>query len=100
MMQQKNIVKGNALRKIGRVGLISAAILIVMIGFLVLPTDDPNNYVSPPNPAANYSEAVQRVERMRAAEVGFNPDCHTVLLTHGARTAEVIASNPPRAAFE
>jgi hypothetical protein len=37
---------------------------------------------------------VQRVERVRAAEVGFNPDCHTTLLTHGAKTAKAIVFAP------
>ena len=52
--------------------------------------DNLSLYASHPNPAADYAEAVQWVEDLRAAEVGFNPDCHTTLLTHGAKTAKVI----------
>jgi pimeloyl-ACP methyl ester carboxylesterase len=40
--------------------------------------------------AADYSEAVRRVESTLAAEVDFNPVGHTFLLTHGARTAKAI----------
>jgi carboxylesterase len=56
----------------------------------MLPADDLSVYASHPHPAADYADAVRRVERLRAAEAGFNPDCHTILLTHGERTAQVI----------
>jgi len=68
--------------------------LIAFGGFLMLPADDLSLYASHLNPAADYAEAVRRVESMRAAEVGFNPDCHTILLTHGARTAKTIVFVP------
>jgi len=90
MTQQPAIVKGNALQKIGIAALIIVAVLIVLGGLLMLPADDLSLYATHPNPAAGYAEAVQRVESLRAAEVGFNPDCHTILLTHGAKTAKVI----------
>jgi carboxylesterase len=45
---------------------------------------------SHPNPAADYSEAVRRVERKLAAEVDFDPGSHTILLTHDAETAKAI----------
>lgn len=70
--------------------MIVAAILFVMISLLMLPADDPSLYASHPNPAASYAEAVRRLESLRAAEVGFNPHCHTALLTHGAKTAKAI----------
>ena len=90
-MKQKQLgVKGNFLQKIGLAALIVVIALSVLIGLLILPPDDLSLYASHPNPAADYAEAMQRVERLRAAEVGFNPDCHTILLTHGARTAKVI----------
>jgi carboxylesterase len=60
----------------------------------MLPPDDLSHYASQPHPAVDYAEAVQRVERARAAEVGFNPDCHTTLLTHGAKTAKAIVFAP------
>ncbi len=90
MTRPQGIVKGDALQKIGRAGLIVVAILVALGGLLLLPADDLSLYASHPNPAANYAEAVQRVESLRAAEVGFNPDCHTILLTHGAKTAKAI----------
>ena len=90
-MKQKQLgVKGNFLQKIGLAALIVVIALSVFVGLLTLPPDDLSLYASHPNPAADYAEAMQRVERLRAAEVGFNPDCHTILLTHGARTAKVI----------
>lgn len=55
-----------------------------------LPTGNLSPYTSQPHPAANYAEAVQRVENKIAAEVNFNPDNHTFLITHGARTAKTI----------
>ena len=47
-------------------------------------------YASHPNPAADYGEAVRRVESKLAAEVDFNPGSHTILLTHDAKTAKAI----------
>jgi carboxylesterase len=93
-MEQQGIVKGNALLKIGRAGLIIAAILLVLVALLMLPADDLSRYTSHPHPAADYAEAVQRVASLRAAEVAFNPDCHTTLLTHGAKTAKAIIFAP------
>ncbi|HLO18732.1 MAG TPA: hypothetical protein VK206_28130 [Anaerolineales bacterium] len=94
MQQSRNFVKGTALWKIGRIGLAIAAILAAFIGFLMLPADDLSRFDSQPNPAVSYEEAVQRVENMRAAEVGFNPDCHTVLLTHGVKTEKALVFAP------
>jgi carboxylesterase len=42
------------------------------------------------SPAGDYAEAVRRVESKLAAEVDFSPTGHTILLTHGARTAKAI----------
>ncbi len=92
--QRKGNVKGGTLQKIGRAGLIIGAILIVLVGLLMLPADDLSLYASHPNPAASYAEAVQGVESLRSAEVGFDPDCHTILLTHGAKTAKAIVFVP------
>ena len=55
-----------------------------------LPAVNRSLYTSQPNPAADYAEAVQRVERKIASEVDFYPDSHTILMTHGARTAKII----------
>jgi pimeloyl-ACP methyl ester carboxylesterase len=94
MQQSRNFVKGTALWKIGRIGLAIAAILAAFIGFLMLPADDLSRFDSQPNPAVSYEEAVQRVKNMRAAEVGFNPDCHTVLLAHGVKTEKALVFAP------
>lgn len=56
-----------------------------------LPTDNPSLYISQPHPAANYAEAVPRVETKLSSEVNFYPDSHTILMTHGAKTAKTIA---------
>ena len=56
-----------------------------------LPADSPSLYTSQPNPAANYAEAVRRVEGKIAAEVNFNLANHTFLLTHGFKTDKSIA---------
>jgi alpha-beta hydrolase superfamily lysophospholipase len=45
---------------------------------------------SQPCPAADYAEGVRRVEAKIATETDFNPSSHTILLSHGARTARVI----------
>lgn len=55
-----------------------------------LPTHNLSLYTSQPHPAANYAEAVQRVESKIATEVNFNPYSHTILMTHGAKTAKSI----------
>ena len=59
-------------------------------GHCGLPSDDRSLYTSQPHPAANYEEAVRLVERKIATEVNFNPDSHTILMTHGAKTAKTI----------
>ena len=76
MTQQQSIVKRGAFQKIG--------------GLLMLPADDLRLYASHPNPAADYVEAVRRVESKIVTEVDFDPGSHTMLLTHGARTAKAI----------
>src|SRR5512138_189935 len=55
-----------------------------------LPAENRSLYTSRPHPAANYAEAVQRVENKVATEVNFNPDSHTILMTHGVKTAKTI----------
>ena len=57
----------------------------------MLPTYSRSLYTSQPHPAADYAEAVQRVENKIATEVDFYPGSHTLLMTHGARTAKSAA---------
>ena len=52
--------------------------------------DDLRPNASNPHPVVDYTEAVWRVESKIAAEVDFDPESHTVLLTHGAKTARAI----------
>ena len=40
-MKQQGDLKGSVRQKIGKVGLIIAAVRIILIGFLMLPADDP-----------------------------------------------------------
>jgi hypothetical protein len=61
---------------------------------MMLFADNSSHYASHPKPVTDYAEAVQRVENLRAKEVGFNPDCHTFLLTHGSKTAKAIVFVP------
>lgn len=55
-----------------------------------LPADNRSLYTSQPHPAANYAEAVKRVESKIASEVNFYPDSHTILMTLGAKAAKAI----------
>src|SRR5262245_51466618 len=45
---------------------------------------------SDPHLVLDYAEAVRRVESKIATEVNFDPCSHTMLLTHGAKTANAI----------
>jgi carboxylesterase len=89
-MKIQPTTRGNVLQKIGTAVLAILAILMALVALLVLPADDLRLYAPHPHPAADYAEAVQRIEALQAAEVDFNPDCHTTLLTHGARTERTI----------
>ena len=46
--------------------------------------------LSQSHPAADYAEGVRRIEEKIAGEVDFDPDNHTFLMTHGARTPKAI----------
>ena len=76
MQQQDTMIKKNNLQKAE-----DPSILATKVRSL---------YTSQPHPAASYAEAVQRVESKIASEVNFYPDSHTILMTHGARTAKTI----------
>jgi len=89
MTQQQSIVKPDAIQNAGGAASFIGAIRKMGTGSPLL-ADDPKLYFSHPNPTTNYEEAVQRVESMLSAEVDFNPDCHTRLLTHDAKTARTI----------
>lgn len=90
MTQQQAIVKGGALKKTGRAEFLIRALNQGLEGLLKHSAGDLGVYASHPNPAADYAEAVQRVESKIATEVDFDPGSHTILLTHGAMTAKTI----------
>ncbi len=94
MTHNQEIAKSNAGMRIGRAALIIAAILLIIYGILMLPSDNPGHYASHPNPALDYADAVKRVESLRSSEVGFNLDCHTILMTHGDKAAKAIVFVP------
>lgn len=57
---------------------------------LMMHADDLKPYASNAHPVVDYTEAVRRVESKIAAELDFNPESHTFLLTRGAKTARAI----------
>ncbi len=90
MAHQQGIVKANALWKNSRAGSSIGALLPELGGFPKHSAGNLRLFASHPNPAADYAEAVRRVESKIATEVDFDPGSHTILLTHGAKTAKAI----------
>ncbi len=91
MTQRQGIVKGNSLKRMRAGGVFALAMcgpLVASYGAI------PKVFKSHPNPVTNYSQAVERVEALRAAEVGLSPDAHTFLLTHGDKTEKAIVLIP------
>ncbi len=69
---------------------ILGALLLLIVIFGLLPVRMAE--LPPPNPVASYGDAIRQFEAIVAAERAtedFNPECHSVLLTHGEPTAEV-----------
>jgi carboxylesterase len=65
---------------------------LVVVGYLAGVPPNIGAIASHPNPAANYADAAARVTALQAKETtGWNPLCHTQLLTHGQKTARAIA---------
>jgi pimeloyl-ACP methyl ester carboxylesterase len=61
-------------------------IIIILLAFVLLIPLDNRELVSDPHPVASYLEAIQRIAQIQAGEVsGYNPECHTILMTHGAQ---------------
>jgi pimeloyl-ACP methyl ester carboxylesterase len=82
----------SARRRIGVTLLGLLALSVVVVGYLAVVPPNLGAIVSRPHPAADYAEAVQRVTAIQAQEaVGYNPLCHTQLLTHDHKTARAIA---------
>lgn len=88
----KNSNRWSVRRRLGVGLLIVLALVLVVVGYLAAVPPDVSHLASHPNPAANYAEAAQRVAAIQAQEAtGYNPLCHTQLLTHGQKTARAIA---------
>jgi pimeloyl-ACP methyl ester carboxylesterase len=64
--------------------------LEVGVGAAARRTAQATLYASHPSPVADYAAAVRRIRNKIAAEVDFDPGSHTILLTHGAKTAKTI----------
>jgi len=74
--------------------LLALALLALLLAALYFNRVPPNigGLAAHPQPAANYEDAARRVAALREQEVsGYNPLCHTQLLTHGQKTARAIA---------
>jgi carboxylesterase len=72
--------------------LIGLAVIALAVVYLALRPPTFAGLESHPRPAADYAEAVRRLEAIQAQEAtGHNPLCHTQLLTHGQKTDRVIA---------
>ncbi len=62
----------------------------VSVALLVRPLV-PRGFASHPHAAAGYAEALRLVDSLRAADsVAIAPECATLLLSHGVRTARVV----------
>ena len=79
MAQQQGIGKENALWENSRAGFSIGALLQELGGFSKLSANNLRTYVSHPNPAADYAEAVRRVESKIASEVNFYEGSHSFL---------------------
>ncbi len=69
--------------------LILLLLALVLLGLLPPPVENP--VVS--NPAADYADALARIEASQAEEKAlpdFNPICGSILMTHGHKTADAI----------
>lgn len=79
---------------IGTLGAALGALLFGIGGYLFLPTEGLSRFASHPQPAVEYADAVRRIDSLRAAEHEFNPECHTTLMTHGAKVAKSVVFAP------
>jgi hypothetical protein len=84
--------RGRIWRGFWRGALAVLTVLVVVLIYLALVPPNLSALASHPHPALDYDDAVKRVEAARAEEAGrLKPDCQTQLLTHGQKTARVIA---------
>lgn len=73
-----------------RLALLLIAALVLGVALLARPLA-PRGLGSHPRPASTYEDAVRIVDSLRAADSpAIASDCHTELLSHGARTARVV----------
>lgn len=80
----------SCLRVLGWGSLIVVGLLVIAGLFLFWPVN-PAPLGSKSKPAADYDEAIQRVQALQVQEKsGFNPLCQTQLLTHGQKVQQVV----------
>src|SRR5688500_1688269 len=74
-------------------GLLAVLAVLLVVGlYLALAPPNLSALASHPRPALDYADAVKRVEAAQAQEAGrLKPECQTQLLTHGHKTARVVA---------
>lgn len=78
-----------AIRVIGRAALFVAAVILLILVALWLPVGA--RFEAHPRPAQNYTEALARMAQLQARDTDAHfPECHSLLLTHGAQTAQSI----------
>ena len=79
-------------RVVGYSSLGAVGLVVAVAAFAAVTPPNLAAIASHPNPAANYAEATARITALQNAETpGWNPLCHTIFLTHGQKTARVIA---------
>src|SRR5690606_31561783 len=78
-----------AIRVIGRAALFVAAVILLILVALWLPVGA--RFEAHPRPAQNYTEALAHMAQLQARDTDAHfPECHSLLLTHGAQTAQSI----------
>src|SRR5438552_2730505 len=77
-------------RRVSRLALAIGAVALAAIAWILF-VPPLARFESHPRPAADYEQALQRIDSLRAADGSeINPDCRLVLLSHGRRTARVV----------
>jgi carboxylesterase len=77
--------------RLWRAGLLVLGIALIIATFVILTPWNIPNVSSHPHPALSYSEALQRVETLRAQEPpDMNPVCRLKLMTHDKKVARAI----------
>src|SRR5262245_49580399 len=77
-------------RRVSRLALaIGVGSLLAIAWLLFVPPF--NRFPSHPKPAADYAQAMVRIDTLRAGDTSdLNPVCHLVLMTHGQKTGRAV----------